>query len=311
MNRITTNLSATLVLTVVVLTFVAISGVSVLAQCRQTQARLFDSPESAAKALIDAASKNDTSGLTAILGSAAQGILTSGNATQDQAERREFSRLASAKNRVEHSSMNSASAVLLVGNEDWPFPIPLVKTGQQWHFDPESGAVEMHARRIGGNELDAIEICFGYVTAQETFARQRLAGTGAPVYALTIMSAPGSKDGLYQAGVSPELVPEGFALADAGAAGGPKKPYHDYYFRVLKEQGPAAPGGAHKYVMGNNMIGGFALIAWPAEYGVTGIRTFIVNHDGQVYEKDLGPKTATLSPAIVKYDPDSSWTLVD
>jgi hypothetical protein len=293
------------------LAFVSVSGACVLlAQSTQTKAKMFDSPESAAKALIEAASKNDTSGLTAILGSAAQGILTSGNASQDQAERQEFSKLAAAKNHIEHSSMNSASAVLLVGNEDWPFPVPLVKIGQQWHFDPETGAVEMRARRIGGNELDAIEICFGYVTAQEKFARQRLAGTGAPVYAQTIMSAPGSKDGLYQAGVSPQLVPEGFALADA-TSGAAKKPYHDYYFRVLKEQGPAAPGGAHKYVMGNNMIGGFALIAWPAEYGVTGIRTFIVNHDGQVYEKDLGPKTATVSPAIVKYDPDSSWTLVD
>jgi hypothetical protein len=306
MNRITTNLSVTLVLT-----FLTMSGVSVLAQSKQIQAKTFDSPESAAKALIDAASKNDTSGLTAILGSAAQGILTSGNATQDQAERQEFSKLAAAKSRVEHSSMNSASAVLLVGNEDWPFPIPLVKTGQQWRFDAESGAVEMRARRIGGNELDAIEICFGYVTAQEAFARQQLAGTGAPVYAQKIMSTTGTKDGLYQPGVSPELVPEGFAMADAGSGGGAKKPYHDYYFRVLKEQGPAAPGGAHKYVIGKNMMGGFALIAWPAEYGVTGIRTFIVNHDGQVYEKDLGPKTASLSLTIVKYDPDSSWTLVD
>jgi len=305
MNRVTTNLS-----TALVLTFVTMSGMSVLAQTKQTQAKMFDSPESAAKALIEAASKNDTSSLTAILGSAARGILTSGSATQDQAERQEFSRLAAAKNHIEHSSMNSASAVLLVGNEDWPFPIPLVKTGQQWHFDPDSGAVEMRARRIGGNELDAIEICFGYVTAQETFARQRLAGTGAPVYAQKIMSTPGTKDGLYQPGVSPEPVPEGFALADA-TSGGAKKPYHDYYFRVLKEQGPAAPGGAHKYVMGNNMIGGFALIAWPAEYGVTGIRTFIVNHDGQVFEKDLGPRTAALTPAIVKYDPDNSWTLVD
>jgi hypothetical protein len=307
MNRITTNL-----LTMSASAFVIVSGACVLlAQGTQTKAKMFDSPESAAKALIEAASKNDASGLTTILGSAAQGILTSGNATQDQAERQEFSRLASARNRIEHSSMNSASAVLLVGNEDWPFPIPLVRIGQQWHFDPESGAVEMRARRIGGNELDAIEICFGYVTAQETFARQRLAGTGAPVYAQTIMSTPSSKDGLYQPGVSPELVPEGFAMAEVTSGAAAKKPYHDYYFRVLKEQGPAAPGGAHKYVMGNNMIGGFALIAWPAEYGVSGIHTFIVNHDGQVYEKDLGPKTATLSQAMVKYDPDSSWTLVD
>jgi len=273
--------------------------------------KMFNSPDDAAKALIDAASNNDASDLTAILGSASRGVLTSGNAAQDQEERREFAKLAAAKHHVEHSSINNSTAVLLVGNEDWPFPVPLIRTGQQWHFDPQSGTVEIHARQIGENELDVIEICAGYVSAQENYAQQKPSGKGVPAYAQKIMSSPGNKDGLYQPGASPELVPEGFAIADAGSRDRDKKPYHGYYFRVLREQGPNAPGGAHKYVVGNNMIGGFALIAWPAEYGVTGIHAFIVSHDDQVFEKDLGSRTGSMAPTIVKYDPDSSWTLVD
>jgi hypothetical protein len=303
MKRIRTNLSSTFAVAFIA----AFSCAAAVAQAP----KMFNSPEDACKALIDAATNNDASALAAILGTSAQGILTSGNPTQDQEERREFSRLASAKHRVERSSMSKAMAVLLIGNEDWPFPVPLVKTGQEWHFDPESGGMEVRARRIGGNELDAIEICAGYVSAQETYARQKLSGTGAPGYAQKIMSSPGSKDGLYQPGASPALVPEGFAMADAGSHPQDKKPYHGYYFRVLKEQGPDAPGGAHNYVTGKDMIGGFSLVAWPAEYGVTGIHTFIVNHDGQVFEKDLGARTAVQSSGMTKYDPDSSWTLVD
>jgi hypothetical protein len=210
--------------------------------------------------------------------------------------------------------MSSSTAVLLVGNDDWPFPIPLARSGQQWSFDPKSGAVEMQARRIGGNELDVIEICMGYVTAQEAYARQTSANDkgapdkGGPAYAEKIMSSPGSKDGLYQSGASPAIIPEGLAMAEHPQN---KKPYHGYYFRVLKEQGPDAPGGAHNYIAGKYMIGGFALIAWPAEYGVTGIHTFIVSHDAQVFEKDLGPRTATSVAAITRYNPDGSWTIVD
>jgi hypothetical protein len=193
--------------------------------------------------------------------------------------------------------MSSKTAVLLVGNEDWPFPIPLTRTGPQWRFDPEAGAMEMRARKVGADELDAIEICKGYVGAQEAYAAQQMAGKGMVAYAQKITSSL--------------KVPEGFANADAGSAGGNRKPYHGYYFRVLKEQGPHAPGGAHRYVAGGAMIGGFGLIAWPAEYGVSGIHAFIVNQDGVVYEKDLGARTGTLVGAIVSYDPDDSWTLVD
>lgn len=249
------------------------------------------------------------------MGTSGHGILTSGNTAQDQEEQQEFSQLAARKHHVEHSSMDSSAAVLLVGDDDWPFPVPLVRTGQQWHFDPELGSVEMRARRIGADELDAIEICMGYVGAQETYAEQKRSAAALPAYAQKIMSSPGAKDGLYQSGTAAgsgqELVPEGFAKADASLPATERKPYHGYYFRVLKEQGHDAPGGDHKYVAGGAMIGGFALIAWPADYGVTGIHTFIVSHDGQVFEKDFGPRTGTVTLTVTRYDPDESWTPVD
>jgi hypothetical protein len=282
---------------------------AVVAQTQDVKLKTFNSPDAAAKALIEAASKDDTSELAAVLGPSAKGILTSGNAAKDRQERQEFSQLAARKNHIEHSAMNSSVAILLIGEQDWPFPVPLVRTGQEWHFDPDMGAYEMRARRIGANELDAIEICTGYVSAQEQYATQGLAGTGVRTYAERILSSPGGKDGLYRPGAAEELVPKGFAMAAAESPS--RKPYHGYYFRVLKEQGPNAPGGTHRYVVGNGMIGGFALIAWPAEYGVTGIHTFIISHDGQVFEKDFGPKTAGLIQPIARYDPDSSWTVVE
>ena len=248
------------------------------------------------KALIDAASKDDSQALMVILGPSAKSILSSGNASQDKEERQEFSKLAAQKNHIEHSSMSAKMAILLVGNEDWPFPIPMARTGQQWHFDPEAGAMEMRARKIGADELDAIEICKGYVGAQQAYAARQASGKSAVAYSQKIT-------GLQ--------VPEGFAMADASSPGASRKPYHGYYFRVLKEQGLHAPGGIHKYVMGGAMIGGFGLIAWPAEYGVSGIHAFIVNQDGIVFEKDLGPRTGALAGVIASYDPDDSWTLVD
>jgi hypothetical protein len=270
----------------------------------------FRSPDEAVLALIDAVSKNDKAALTAILGSKAQGLLSSGNTKQDEEERQAFSALASAKNHIERSAVDASAAILLIGDKDWPFPIPLIQTGQQWHFDAELGAIEMQARQVGANELDAIEICMGYVNAQQEYAAQQ-SGKAPPAYAQKIMSSSDGNDGLYQAQGGLKLVPEGFANAAVTSDGTNRKPYHGYLFRVLKQQGENAPGGAHKYVAGGVMIGGFALIAWPAEYGATGIHSFIVSHDGDVFEKDLGPGTATLAPQIVSYDPDKSWTPVD
>jgi hypothetical protein len=252
--------------------------------------KTFDSPEAATQALIEATQKNDTATLKTILGSSAKGILTSGDPKQDEAERQEFAKIATEKHHLEQSSMNSHVMVLLIGDQDWPFPIPLLHDGQKWRFDSARGAVEVRAREIGSNELDAIEACAGYVSVQQAYAAKKRTAAGTQEYAQTVASSE----------VPPEL---------ANAAGDhPTRPYHGYYFKALKGQGPNAPGGQHSYMMGKAAIGGFALIAWPANYGVTGIHTFIVNQDGVVYEKDLGARPA--SP-VTSYDPDPSWKPVD
>ena len=252
--------------------------------------KTFESPEAATQALIDATSKNDTATLKAILGSSAKGILTSGDAKQDEAERQEFAKIAGQKHHLEKSSMNSHVMVLLVGDQDWPFPIPLLHDGQKWRFDSDRGAVEVRAREIGANELDAIEACAGYVSVQQAYAAKKRTAAGTQEYAETVATSNLPK----------ELV---------NAAGDhPTRPYHGYYFKALKGQGPNAPGGQHTYMVGKAVIGGFALVAWPANYGVTGIHTFIVNQDGVVYEKDMGARP----PApVTSYDPDPSWKPVD
>jgi hypothetical protein len=163
-----------------------------------------------------------------VLGSSAKGILTSGDALEDRKERREFSELSAQKHHIEHSSMNDSLAVLLVGDQDWPFPVPLVRTGQQWQFNPDKGAIEVRARRIGADELDVIEICTGYVAAQDEYETQGRSGTADHAYAQQIMSSPGTNNGLYQAGASQALVPEGLAMAAANSPGGIRKPYHGY-----------------------------------------------------------------------------------
>ncbi|MGA2881806.1 MAG: DUF2950 family protein [Bryobacteraceae bacterium] len=252
--------------------------------------KTFDTPEAATQALIDAASKNDTTTLRAVLGSSAKGILTSGDPKQDEAERQEFAKIAAEKHHLEKSSMNSHVMVLLIGDQEWPFPIPLLHAGDHWRFDPARGAVEVRARQLGANELDAIQACAAYVGVQQSYAAKKRSAAGTPEYAETVASSE---------------VPKEFAEA---AGQNPTQPYHGYFFRVLKEQGPNAPGGQHPYLLGKAMIGGFALVAWPATYGVTGIHTFIVNQEGIVYEKDRGAHPAT---SVTSYDPDRSWVPVD
>lgn len=257
--------------------------------------KTFDSPDAATQALIDAASKNETTTLRAVLGSSAKGILTSGDPKQDEAERQEFAKIAGEKHHLVQSSINSHIMVLLIGDQDWPFPIPLLHDGNVWRFDPQRGAVEVRARQIGANELDAIQACAAYVGVEDAYAAKKRSAAGTPEYAETVASSE---------------VPKEFAEA---AGPNPTRPYHGYYFRVLKQQGPNAPGGEHSYVLdkakaGAGMIGGFALVAWPATYGVTGIHTFIVNQGGVVYEKDRGAQSAT---PVTSYDPDPSWMPVD
>jgi hypothetical protein len=257
---------------------------------RAAPQKTFESAEAATQALIDAASKNDVATLRAVLGSSAKGILTSGDPKQDEAERQEFVKIATEKHHLEKSSMNSHLMVLLIGDQEWPFPIPLLHERDRWRFDPERGAIEVEARQIGANELDAIQACAAYVGVQEAYAAKKRSPAGTLEYAESVATSD---------------VPKEFAEA---AGPKPTRPYHGYYFRVLKEQGPNAPGGAHPYVLGKSMIAGFALVAWPASYGVTGLNTFIVNQAGDVYEKDRGAQSAI---PVTSYDPDATWQPVD
>jgi hypothetical protein len=272
----------------------------------------FDSAEAAAQAVIDAADAHDSARLSAIFGPQAKETLTSGDAEQDRAEQTEFARLARTKHRLEISPMNPNRAILAIGDEDWPFPVPIVRTKGKWSFDASETPVEMHARRIGTHELDAIEICHAYVEAQLKYASDDRDKDGMLEYAAHLMSTPGRHDGLYWEGASEPLVPEGLAQAAwDGARKGSAKPYHGYYFRVLEGQGSHAPEGAHNYFVKNKLIGGFGLVAWPSEYGVTGIHTFIVNQNGVVYQKDIAPVPGKPALPITRFDPDDSWQPVD
>jgi hypothetical protein len=272
----------------------------------------FDSAEAAAQAVINAVDSHDSARLAAIFGPQAKGILTSGNPAQDRDEQTEFARLARAKHRLEISPMNPNRAILAIGDEDWPFPVPIRRVDGKWSFDPTETPVEMRARRIGAGELDAIEICHGYVDAQLKYASVDRDKDGLLEYAPRLMSTSGRQDGLYWEGAGGPLIPEGLARAAWDGAGkGQAKPYHGYYFRVLEGQGSNAPGGAHNYFVKGKLLGGFGLVAWPAEYGVTGIHTFIVNQEGVVYQKDIAPVPGTPRPPITRFDPDHSWELVE
>jgi hypothetical protein len=272
----------------------------------------FDSPEAAAQALIEAVDSHNSARLTAIMGPQANGILTSGTPAQDRAEQTEFAKLARARHVIEVSRINPNRAILSIGDEDWPFPVPICRANGKWSFDTSETPIEMRARRIGADELDAIEVCHGFVSAEQKYASADQDRDGMLEYAPNLMSKPGQHDGLYWEGESQSLIPAGLAHAAWSAARkGEAKPYHGYYFQVLDGQGPDAQGGAHNYVVKGKMIGGFGLVAWPAEYGVTGVHTFIVNQDGVVYEKDIAPVPGKPFVPIARFDPDRSWEPVE
>jgi len=275
--------------------------------CAGQAQKTFASAESAAQALIAAVQKDDLRELSAIFGSTAQGILTSGDSEKDKAERAEFALLASATHQLQPDPVNRNREVLSVGEADWTFPVPVVLIDGRWRFDASLSASEMRARRIGANELDVIEICASYVEAQQDYAASDREKDGILKYARRIDSSPGENDGLYWDTGPPPLVPRGFA--EGSVDGKAAKPYHGYYFRVLTAQGPNATGGQRSYLAEGAMTGGFGLVAWPSEYGVSGIRSFIVNQDGVVYEKDLGKRAS--APPVTVFDPDPSWKRVD
>jgi len=274
----------------------------------------FATPQEAAQALVAAAERNDTAAMLKLFGPEGKDIVESGDPAEDKRMREEFAKRAHAQMRIEPEPGNPDWAMLIVGDNDWPFPIPLIRKNGQWHFDAARGRMEVLARRIGRHELTAIDICRGYVEAQMEYAAHDRDAGGMLAYAQKIISSPGKKDGLYWEGEPDNLVPKSFADAAAAmllAEGKKPVPYHGYYFHVLKAQGPAASGGTMDYVVKGKMIGGFALVAWPAEYGVSGIKTFLVSHHGTVYEKDLGPATATLGRAMTRFNPDKTWKAVE
>jgi hypothetical protein len=238
----------------------------------------------------------------------------SGDAADDKAARAEFAARAHAKLQVEPDHDNPNRVTVVVGDQNWPLPVPLIRKNGRWYFDAAVGRVEILARRVGRNELAAIDVCRGYVEAQMEYASRDRDAHGMLKYAEHIISVPGKQDGLYYEGESASLVPKSFADAAAVLLQGQGKkpvPYHGYFFHILKAQGPDAQGGVMDYVVKGEMIGGFAMVAWPAEYGVSGVQTLIVNHSGIVYEKDLGPQTATLARQITRFNPDKTWKPVE
>jgi Protein of unknown function (DUF2950) len=273
----------------------------------------FATPRDAADALIAAAEKFDDPSLTQIFGPEGKDIVSTGEQAQDREKATAFAARAREKEDIVVDPKNAHRAQLLVGNESWPFPAPLVKVGSKWYFDAKAGEKEMLYRRIGANELDAIAIARGYVEAQYEYAMQKREGYDVNQFAQKIISTKGKQDGLaWQNADGSWGGPVGEKVADAIEKGYSKRtePYHGYLFKVLKGQGPAAPLGKMDYVVNGAMIGGFALMAAPAEYRVTGVKTFIVSNDGVVYQKDLGPKTLEEFQKTELFNPDRSWTPV-
>ena len=272
----------------------------------------FSSPQEAADSLVAAASTYDEAQLKEILGPSSWDIIHTGEPARDKENSMAFAEQARAKMNVEVDPKNRNRATLIIGTDDWPFPMPIVKVGNTWHFDASAGRQELLRRRVGRNELDAIQICHGYVEAQHEYALAKKVN-GVNQYAQRIISTPGEQDGLAwrkQDGTWDGPIGEKVAAAIVRGYTNRNEPYHGYFFKVLKGQGPAAPLGELDYVIKGAMIGGFALIASPAQYRNTGVKTFMVSQDGVVWEKDLGPKTLEQFQAIDRFNPDRSWTPV-
>jgi hypothetical protein len=272
------------------------------------QARTFNSPKEAVAALLDAAEKFDQPALDAIFGPDGEDIIHTGEPARDKKLAADFVAKAHEKQEIEIESKDRAG--LIVGNDDWPFPVPLVKRNGKWSFDAKAGLQEILNRRIGSNELDAIQICHGYVEAQGDYAVMKRTDGSVAQYAQRIIASEGKQDGLAWRNADGTWGgPVGENIAQVIEQGYTSKasPYHGYYFKVLKGQGPAAPGGEMDYVVKGAMIGGFALVAAPAEYRVTGVMTFIVSNDGVVYEKDLGANTLEEFKKMELFNPDETW----
>lgn len=285
----------------------------------QTARKSFPAPEAATQALIDAVKAGNENEMLAILGPSLKEWIESGDPVADKQIRDKFVEAYGQKHSFESKEPNIS--ILVTGDDDFPFPIPLVKSGDQWSFDPELGKQEIIDRRVGENELDTIQTLLAITDAQNDYAALDPEGKGARAYAKKFISSPGKRDGLYWPTSNSEpQSPLGELAAEAAQSGyqpnakrspDTMTPFHGYYFRMLTEQGEHAPGGAHPYIVNGRMIGGFAVIAWPARYGVSGYKTFMVSHDQVVHEADLGPDTATIASGIRSFNPGEGWTKVE
>jgi len=272
----------------------------------------FASTEAGSTALVEAIKSNDEVALGSILGPDGSQLISSGDEVADTQSREAFIKAYNDAHKL--VLQGDTQAILVIGKDEWPMPIPLVKSQDGWHFDTTRGAKEILDRRIGRNELNAIQVCLAIVDAERDYVAKDPDGDGIPEYASKFVSTPGKHDGLYWETSSEEPPsPLGPLLAAAARDGyansesSSLEPYHGYFYKILTKQGKDAPGGAHDYLVNGQMIGGFAVIAFPARYGASGIMSFIVNQDGVVYEKDLGENTAAMASQMTTFNPDPSW----
>lgn len=316
MNSMVPQRRYSLVLVVFMLVMLVLVAVS--AGCASGPQQ-FDAPEQAADALVSAARTGSTDQIEKILGSDSDELITSGDAVADREALARFVESYDQKHQLVREGDGRVSLVL--GNDDWPLPIPIVQTerGDKWYFDTEAGREELINRRIGRNELDAVEVCLAIADAQREYAMRDPQGVRVPVYATKFASSPGKKDGLYWPTAEGEppsplgplvatATEEGYGPRGAGESG--PRPYHGYLYRILTAQGPAAKGGKLDYVVNGKLIGGFGVVAFPAEYGNSGVMSFIVNHDGDVYERDLGDDTDAIARRMSEFNPDANWRKV-
>ena len=291
---------------------VLVTAFSFAASVQDAKQEKFKSPEDALRALVEAAKTNDTTELLAIFGPQGKDIISSGDPVADTIARKRFTEAAGEA--VKFSKLDDNTILAVIGKDQCSFPVPIVKSGQEWVFSTEEGKQEILNRRIGRNELNTIKVSLAYVDAQREYARKNHDGSGILQYAQHFLSHEG-KNGLYwEAAAGEDSSPLGPLVARAAEEdysvrkpGEKHKPYHGYYFRILKSQGSNAPGGEFDYIVNGRMTAGFGLLAYPAEYGVSGVMTFIVNQQGIVYQKNLGPKTKDLAKSLTKFDPDKTW----
>jgi hypothetical protein len=296
-------------LTVAALALIVLAPLALAGPDRQ---KSFAVPEAGVTALVEAVKLNDQPMLHAILGPDGSKLINSGDAVADRQSREAFIKAYSEANKLVLEG--ETQAVLVIGKDEWPMPIPLMKSKDGWRFDTQKGEEEILARRLGRNELSAIQVCLAIVDAEREYAALDVDADGVPEYAPKFASTPGKRDGLYWE-TTPEEAPSPLGPLLAAAtkdgyaptASPPLEPYHGYFYRILTGQGKDAPGGAYDYIVKGKMIGGFAVIAYPARYGASGVKSFIVNQDGVVYEKDLGENTGAIASEMTMFNPDASW----